>query len=74
MDILFPTKQQILKPLIAQVPRILNPIVAVIESIPRFVFYIVVCSFLVQLSLCEHGGFLIDYNFLGVPSIPMSRR
>ena len=36
MEILF--KQQIIKLLIAQVPRILNPIVAVIESIPRFVY------------------------------------
>ena len=37
------SNQQIIKPFNAQVPRILNPIVAVIESIPRFVFYIVVC-------------------------------
>ena len=38
MEILF--KQQIIKLLIAQVPRILNPIVAVIESIPRFVYLV----------------------------------
>ena len=43
-----------LNPFVTQVPRILNPIVAVIESIPRFAFSISKWA-----SLCFHNDRLI---------------